>query len=152
MSRPRPRLPTLVLAVLLGAALWAGARDGGGPPTPAGRATALAGKVRCPTCAGLSAAESDSPAAAAIRSEIRRQVEAGRPDAEVLGWFVGRYGPDILLTPEASGLGAVVWALPVIVLVLALAGLGLAFRRSRSRSPAVPSAEDRDLVARALGR
>lgn len=146
------RWPGLLLVPVLGVALWVGATDGGGPRTPVERANHIASEVACPECDGLSVAESDSPASAAVREEIGRQVDAGRTDDEVRSFLVGRYGKDILLRPDATGVGALVWALPVAGLVLAGAGLALAFWRWRSRVPGEVAEEDRALVAEALKR
>lgn len=147
---PRPALALLVL--VLGTVLFVGSRAPAGPEAPAARSERLAAKVRCPTCNGLSAAESDAAASVAVREEIDRRVAAGEDDGTILRFFVARYGEDILLTPPASGLGAVVWALPVVALVLALAGLAVAFGRWRARARGQATDEDRELVARALGR
>lgn len=145
-----PRLPVLAMLAVLGLALFVGARGGGGPSTPAARAERLAGKVRCPTCDGLSAAESDASASVAVREEIARRVAAGETDGDILRFFVDSYGEDILLTPSASGVGALVWGLPVVAVVLAGGGLVVAFRRWRVKAGGAVSDDDRALVARAL--
>jgi cytochrome c-type biogenesis protein CcmH len=144
-------LPYGLLLVVVGVALFLGTRSGG-PPSPAQRGAHIASEVRCPTCEGLSAAESESPAALAIRKEIRRRVDAGESDDEIRSFLVGRYGGDILLRPGATGVAGLVWALPVAALVCALAGLGVAFRRWRVRAglSGGASAEDRLLVEQAL--
>ena len=144
-------LPWVLMTVVLAGALAVGARDGGGPRSERDRVMAVAGEVRCPTCRGLSAAESDAKAAQAIRDEITERVRAGESDAEIRAFLVSRYGRDILLRPEAGGVAALVWALPVAGLVVAVAGLVVVFRRWRGRSGGEPSPEDQDLVARALG-
>ncbi len=146
------RLSFGLLAVVLGLALFVGARGDAGPPTPAQRVERIGSEVRCPTCEGLAVSDSDAPASVAIREEIRRRVEAGESDDEVRAYLVSRYGRDILLVPEGTGVAALVWALPVAALVCAGAGLAVAFRRWGSRRRGPPSAEDRLLVERALGR
>ncbi len=145
-------LPYFLLLLVVGAALFAGTRSDDGPPSAAQRADHIAGEVRCPTCEGLSAAESESPASLAIRKEIRRRVDMGETDDQIRSFLVGSYGYDILLRPEGTGVAALVWALPVVVLLCGVAGLALAFRRWRARAAldAAPSTEDRLLVDRAL--
>lgn len=142
----------LLLVLVLGTALFLGARDGDGPPTAAQRTAAIAERVRCPTCGGLSVADSDAAASEEIRREIRRRVDAGESDEEIVAFLVDRFGRDILLTPPRSGVGAVVWALPVAAVAAAALGLAVAFRRWRPRGPVEVSAEDRALVERALRR
>ena len=149
MTGVRRWLPYLLLVPVVAAALWVGAGAGDGPPSPASRAARLAGGVRCPTCEGLSAAESETPAAVAVRDEIRRRVDAGETDEQVRAFLVSRYGRDILLTPEGSGVAALVWALPVFVVVLGAGGLVWALRRRGGGSPAA-TADDRRLVEQAL--
>ena len=145
----RRRLPWLLLVPVLAIALYVGASGGSDPSTPAARAARLAADVRCPTCEGLSTAESETPASVAVRQEIRRRVDAGESDEEIRAFLVGRYGKDILLTPEGTGVAALVWALPVVVGVCAAGAMALAFRRRRSVG-GVATAEDRRLVEQAL--
>lgn len=146
-------LPYLLLAAVVGTALFVGGRSGDdGAPTAARRSAAIAAEVRCPTCAGLSAAESETPASVAVRQEIRRRVDAGETDDQVRAFLVGRYGRDILLTPEGSGVAGLVWALPAMGLVLGVGGLVLTFRRGRAGPLRTATAEDRRLVHEALGR
>ena len=144
------RLSWLLMAVVLAVAFVAGARDDSGPRTDAERARALAKQVRCPTCRGLSVAESDAKAASAVRDEIRTRIRAGESDAEIRSFLVSRYGREILLTPPGRGVSTIVWALPVAALVLALAGLAAVFRRWRARGAARPDADDVRLVEEAL--
>lgn len=122
-------LPWAVMGVLLAGALAVGAQGSTDGRTVDGRVRRIAAEVRCPTCEGLSVAESDAPASRTMRDEIRRRIEAGESDGAVRAYLVSRFGKDILLKPEASGVSAVVWVLPVAGLVCALAGLAVAFRR-----------------------
>lgn len=145
------RLAWLALALVAVAALTVGALGDRGPSTNAERARHLASLVRCPTCRGQSALESDAAAARAIRTEIRRRVDEGQTDQEILGYLASRYGEEILLEPPASGIGAVVWALPAAVVVVAGAGLVVAFRRWGGAPPTSgPTDADRALVDTAL--
>ena len=149
---PRSWTPYVVLAAVLAVALAVGSGDDGRPAGAGDRVDRIAREVRCPTCESQSAADSDAPASEAIRQEIRRRVEAGQTDAEVRSYLVSRYGKDILLKPEASGVAALAWVLPVAAAVCAAAGLGAAFLRwRRPRGPA-PSPEDRALVEEARRR
>ena len=150
MSGVRRWVPYLVLVPVVAVALAVGAGSGDGPSGPVARTARLAEGVRCPTCEGLSAAESGTPAAVAVRDEIRRRVDAGETDDEIRSFLVGRYGRDILLTPEGSGVAALVWALPVVAVVLGAGALAVAFRRRRPEVPVPASADDRRLVEQAL--
>jgi cytochrome c-type biogenesis protein CcmH len=128
-------LPWVALVVVVAVSLVVGASGSGGGTSPAARSGRLAKEVRCPTCRGLSAAESDAKAAQAVRAEIRSRVDSGQSDAEIRAFLASRYGDDILLRPEGSGVAGLVWALPVVVLVCGGAGLAVAFRRWKVRGP-----------------
>jgi cytochrome c-type biogenesis protein CcmH len=149
----RRLLPVVaLLAVVVVALVIGGARPGKGPKSPAARSEAIAGDLRCPVCQGLSIADSHSPTADAIKEDIRRRVDAGESDAAIRAHYVDSYGEWILLRPKASGVGALVWILPVGALLLAGGGLTLAFRRWRRQPAMAATDEDRALVEAALAR
>jgi cytochrome c-type biogenesis protein CcmH len=108
-------------------------------PTRAELSRQLAAELRCPDCEALSVADSQTRAAAQIRSELDAQLAEGRTADEVRDYFVDRYGEWILLSPRS----AVWWLVPVGV---ALAGL-LAFAawlrlRSAAPVPVVPQVDE----------
>jgi cytochrome c-type biogenesis protein CcmH/NrfF len=107
----------LVAAVVIGALL---VLRPGEPPTMAEQARAIAAELRCPDCAGLSAADSPTQAAAEIRREVEGQLLAGQTPDEITQSFVDRYGSWILLNPP----GFAPWLVPLVV--TALGGLVLA--------------------------
>ncbi len=148
----RQRLGWLALVLVLAGALVLGATGDGGPPTSAERAEALSRQLRCPTCQGQSVRDSNAPAAEAIRAEIRRRVDEGQADEEILAYIDGQFSDSLLLTPPRSGLGALVWILPVAALVVAVAGLAVVFRRWRAEPAPEVSDDDRRRVADALGQ
>ena len=148
--RPRNLLPWLVMAVLLVTAFTISTRRDARPETTQARVKRVASEVRCPTCRQLSAAESDAPAAEAVRLAIAKRVEQGQSDEEIRAFLVGSYGKDILLKPDARGFSSLVWALPVVALLCGVAGLGFAFVRWRSRTVAHATPADRALVEEAL--
>ena len=139
------RAAWVVMGVVLVVALLIGSR-GDGNATEAERVARISREVRCPTCAGLSVSESDAKAAQAVRDEIRERVHSGESDGEIRAYLASRYGRDILLKPKASGVDAVVWALPVAAAICGVAGLAFAFVRWRRRPSRAPTAEDRALV------
>jgi cytochrome c-type biogenesis protein CcmH len=149
----RRLLPVVALLVVVVAALViGGARPGKGPRSSAARTEAIAGDLRCPVCQGLSIADSHSPTAESIKEDIRRRVDAGESDAAIKAHYVDSYGEWILLRPKASGVGALVWILPVSALLLAGGGLALAFRRWRRQPAMAATDEDRALVEAALAK
>jgi cytochrome c-type biogenesis protein CcmH/NrfF len=96
-------------------------------------------------------ADSDALISRDIRGVIQQRVVAGQSDRQIISFIVHQY-PGTLLTPSASGVGMIVWALPVLVFVVALGGLGMAFARWRSRPRVTVTDADRALVEQALRR
>jgi len=139
------------MAMVLIGALAVG-MGGSGPPSDGQRAHDIATEIRCPTCRGLSAADSDAPAAQAIRDDILRRVQSGETAGQIRTYLVSRYSADILLKPERHGVALLVWAVPVIVGAVALGGMALAFHRWRARPDVAVSADDQALVDEALRR
>ncbi len=143
----------LAMAVVLVVALSVGVAGQRGPRTEDERVLAVASTVRCPTCRGLSAAESDAKAAQAVREEIRSRLREGRSPDSIRAYLVSRYGQDVLLEPAGRGVAGLVWVLPVVAAAAAAGGLALVFGRwRRAGAAAVPTDDDRRMVADALGR
>jgi cytochrome c-type biogenesis protein CcmH len=114
----------------------------------ASRANRLEEHVACPICAGEDIAHSNSEQAIAMRADIERRIKSGESDDEIVGYYARRY-PDKQLNPDDSGLGLVVWGLPVVVVILAVAGLGFAIARWKREPRMVATEADEALVTRA---
>ncbi|WP_214414006.1 cytochrome c-type biogenesis protein CcmH [Sphaerisporangium fuscum] len=131
----RRRLAALVLAALVAVACavaWGSAR--GPAPGRAERVREIAASLRCPDCQGLSAAESPSTFAEAMRLEIGRRVDRGESPRRVQEYFVRRYGEGVLTSPPSSGHWLALWALPAVVLAVGC-GVALAVPWPRRRTP-----------------
>jgi cytochrome c-type biogenesis protein CcmH len=86
--------------------------------------------VRCPSCDDLSVAVSNATSAIAVRHEISTKVHEGRSDDEILTSLEAAYGTSILLSPPTSGLGVLLWVVPLLgVLLLVASAVRLARRR-----------------------
>ncbi|HTO00907.1 MAG TPA: cytochrome c-type biogenesis protein CcmH [Microthrixaceae bacterium] len=125
----------------------------GSPPTEGvsqNRLFNIASQLKCVECVGESVASSSAPVAVQFRQEITEQMGKGQTNDEILNYFASRYD-DILLTPPSSGVGSLVWILPVVALFAAVLLLAAAFKNwSLDRSERVASTEDEELVAAAL--
>lgn len=125
----------------------------GRPPTEGTsdeRLFALAAQLKCQQCVGESVAQSQSAGAVQFREEISSQMARGRSDDEILSFFAESY-PGVLLNPPSSGVGALVWVIPVVVVALAAFVLALTFRRWRGESsPHEVTADETARVAAAL--
>jgi cytochrome c-type biogenesis protein CcmH len=124
------KLSYVLMVVVLGGALWAGTHDTAAA-TPDERALTLEQSIKCPVCRGQSVAESDSPAALAIRTEVARRIADGQSDAEIRQYFADKLGADLLLRPPQSGWAGLVWVIPIAGLVIAGAAIAFAFVRWR---------------------
>lgn len=137
-----------LMGLVLVTALAVGAQGRSGPPTEDQRVSRITSVIRCPTCRGLSAAQSDAPSAESIRDEVRRRVQEGETDTEIKGYLVSRYGEDILLQPRSR----LVWAIPIVGVALAVAGVAFVVRRGRVKPGRRVTDADRALVDQALQR
>ncbi len=145
----RAAVSWIVLAVVVVGALFFATRDDSGPTTVNDRVRSIGSELRCVDCQSQSVASSSTSSARAFRADIRRRVEAGQSDGEIKRAFVDSYGEFILLKPSGSGLGWIVWGLPVLALVLGAGGLVLALRRWRREPRLIATEADEALVAEA---
>ena len=148
-ERARTWGPWAVLGVLLVIALVVVVARSQPSDSPTARANRLAQELRCPTCESEAVANSQAPAAVAIRADIRRRIAAGESDGEIRAAVVQSYTQYVLLLPDGRGIGLVVWVVPLVVLFVGAAGLALALRRWSRQPRLAASAADEDLVARA---
>ncbi|MGH9379017.1 MAG: cytochrome c-type biogenesis protein [Thermoanaerobaculia bacterium] len=92
------------------------------------RTHAVAARMRCPSCQGLSVADSPTAASAAMRAKIERLLAEGYSQSQVLTYFEASYGEFIRLAPRPRGFNLIVWIAPAVTL---LAGLALIAWRVR---------------------
>jgi cytochrome c-type biogenesis protein CcmH len=85
----------------------------------AARISHLESMVRCPSCEDLSVAQSNATTAVAVRHEIAARVHRGDSDTAILTSLEATYGSSVLLSPPTSGLGALLWAVPLALVALA---------------------------------
>jgi cytochrome c-type biogenesis protein CcmH len=67
--------------------------------------------------------------------ELRTELATGLPDAGVLNWFVGKYGPTVLAAPLRGGFDTVAWVVPFAALFLGIAIVVFLIRIWRRRNP-----------------
>jgi cytochrome c-type biogenesis protein CcmH len=140
---------TVIVVGALMCLIIAGVR-GAATPSVDERVDAISKVLACPICNGESVFESRNAQSAALRTEIRTQVEQGRTDGEIIAYLQARSDQDLTLLPDGSGLSATVWVIPALVLVAAVAILLVVFRRWRAERRATATAADEELVAAAL--
>jgi cytochrome c-type biogenesis protein CcmH len=144
----RPWLPWIAMAVVV-VGLLAFGTLGQADRSDAQRAQDLEGTIRCPSCVSQSVANSETPAAKAVKLLIAQRIRQGDSDEEIRDFVASRYGREILLDPSGKGFGALVWGVPVAAAFVAVGALVLRFQDWRPAGVAVTDA-DRDLVADAM--
>jgi cytochrome c-type biogenesis protein CcmH len=110
----------------------------------------IAKQLRCPICESVSVADSPADLAIQMRGLIRRKLEAGESDQQILDYFVAAYGDSVLLEPPRRGLGWLIWLGPVVAFGVGAAILALVLRNwVRRRATDVSTAV---VAGEALGR
>ena len=137
-----------MIALLLRLALAAGPDPStvvgapAGPPPPAAQVEtltrAVAAKIRCPVCQGLSVADSPSESARAMKDEAQALVEKGFDEAQIINYFEASYGEFIRLDPTAEGWNLLVWVLPAALILGGGAWVAWTVRRTGARTPIPP--------------
>ena len=140
------------MGVVVLSALWFSVDTTPRTGTDDTRLYAIATQLKCLQCVGESVGASQAPLAVQFREEIASQMRQGRTDDEILAFFSQRYGQEVLLSPPSSGLGSLVWIVPVVAVAAAGLALAATFGRWRREIGARSTDADRDLVAEALRR
>lgn len=100
--------------------------------TPQQRITQIESEVKCPSCDGISALDSNTAGAFAVRSFVEKQVKAGESNKQIIDSLEASYGPTILMSPPAAYGGRVIAALPFVFIAIVLGLMGFfGYRRMR---------------------
>ena len=113
----------------------------------ADRYRGLLAELRCPKCLNESLASSGAPIARDLRRTVRRLLEEGATDEEVLDYLQERYGDFVLYDPEVRMSNWPLWVVPPVLLLLAI---GVVVRVGLSRRRAPVTRREREKVARLL--
>ena len=89
--------------------------------------------IMCPVCPGESIDQSQNEIASNMRAIVKDLVSQGKTEDEIKDYFVGKYGPVILLEPSTEGISMYVWIVPPIALTFAMIAVGLAVYVMRKR-------------------
>ncbi len=91
---------------------------------------ALAAELRCLVCQNQTLADSNADLAVDLRNQIREKMKQGVGEADIVDFFVARYGDFVLYRPPFKATTALLWLGP---LILFAAGLVTLFNRIRRR-------------------
>ena len=128
--------PWIALVLVAVGGLAFGLHRSSSHPTINQEVLQIAGEVRCPVCNGETAAQSQAAASVQIRAQILRELQSGETKDQILDGLVQAYGTGILEKPQPTGVGLVVWVVPVVAILVAAGVLGLAFVRWRAKAAA----------------
>lgn len=117
------------LALMLVSPGWAGEAKPVGVPAVEERVRRLSEELRCLTCMGQSIADSNSGFSEDMRREIRKLVEGGRTDREIIDFMVQRYGDFVLYRPPVKPVTWVLWVGPFVLLAAGVTVLLIRLRR-----------------------
>jgi cytochrome c-type biogenesis protein CcmH len=134
----------LVLVLLLAAGA-AGAADDADS-----RYHALIQELRCLVCQNQSIADSNAPLAEDLRVQVRKQIDAGRSDEEIIAYVTERYGDFVRYRPAFVARTWLLWLAPFVLVLAGAAAVVVHTRRSRASAaaPADPEALRRLLSER----
>jgi cytochrome c-type biogenesis protein CcmH len=105
----------------------------------------ISAKLRCAVCQNQPVSESNSGLAQDMRASIREQLQAGKSEAEIIEFFVARYGDYVLISPRQTGIGLPLWVLPPVLLLLISFFVFMVFKGGRNQPvPPVPELDEED--------
>lgn len=77
------------------------------------RATSLFEIIRCPICSGESLSESGSQIAYDMREAIRKKINDGYTDEEIISELKNSYGNSIIIVPPIKSSTYILWFIPL---------------------------------------
>ena len=108
-------------------------------PTTEARLKNLSTELRCLVCQNSTLADSDAPLAKDLRNEIRKLIQSGKTDEEVVDYLVARYGDFVRFRPPVNATTALLWFGPFVMLIIGAITLVLVLKK---RSAILASEED----------
>ncbi len=95
----------------------------------------LAKTLRCMVCQNQSIADSNAELALDFRDQVKKKINEGQTDAEIIDYMVERYGDYILYRPPFNMVTAILWMGPFILVVVGFLMILRTMRR-QEKSPA----------------
>ncbi len=82
------------------------------------RATSLFEIIRCPICSGESLSESGSQIAYDMREAIRKKINDGYTDEEIISELKNSYGNSIIIVPPIKSSTYILWFIPLTTMLI----------------------------------
>ncbi|UTW10010.1 cytochrome c-type biogenesis protein [Marinobacterium rhizophilum] len=98
------------------------------------RFQSLTAELRCPKCQNQNIADSNSPIAEDLRTEIHRMLQQGDSDQDIVDFMVARYGEFVLYRPRLTPQTLVLWYGPFGLLAIGAVVILVMTRRRRRAS------------------
>ena len=94
--------------------------------------------LMCPVCPAETIDQAQVELSRQMRQIVREMLSQGSSRDEILDFFVGNYGPDILAAPPKSGFNLLAWIVPAAA-VVAVVAVGFLVIRSMTARGVEPS-------------
>jgi len=94
--------------------------------------------LMCPVCPAETIDQAQVEISRQMKQVVRQMLSQGSTRDEILDFFVGNYGPDILAAPPKSGFNLLAWVVPATAVVAAVV-VGLLVIRSMTARGVEPS-------------
>ncbi|MED5433025.1 MAG: cytochrome c-type biogenesis protein [Pseudomonadota bacterium] len=94
----------------------------------------LSEELRCPKCQNQSIADSDAGIAQDMRARVHSMILEGKSDAEIVDYFVSRYGDFVSYRPPVNATTSILWLAPLGLLVGGGLIIVLLLRRASARA------------------
>ena len=101
----------------------------------------LTEELRCPKCQNQNLADSNSPIAKDLRTEVHRMVDEGQSDDEIVDFMVARYGEFVLYRPRNTSSTWVLWYGPFVLLAFGAVVVYLVAGRRKKKDVDTPVSE-----------
>jgi cytochrome c-type biogenesis protein CcmH len=109
----------------------------------------VASQLKCPVCQGESVADSPSGIAQQMRGVIRKQLQSGKSEQEVVQYFASNYGEQIVWSPPWQGFSLLVWLVPIALFIAGIFLLVGTLRNWRTSNPPAHASDDEAVLASA---
>ncbi len=111
----------------------------------------LTEELRCPKCQNQNLADSNSEIAIDLRAEVRRMLEEGKSDTEIINFLVARYGDFVRYRPPVKSTTWLLWGGPGLLVLLGLMAAVIVRRQNRGKAePAGLSPEEQQKLDQLL--
>ena len=106
------------------------------------RYNSLLNELRCLVCQNQTIAESDADLAKDLRVEVKKMLEEGATDSDIIDFMANRYGDFVLYKPLVKPKTYLLWFGPFAILVIVLFILVVIVKKQKKTNNAQLSTEE----------